>query len=164
VRYKDLGELDKGNRTGQGPQGPPPPPASQAGPQECPKIISAAHKQQILSANKFVVIDIYGDWCGPCKVVAPRFYELAHKYTRAGLCAMVKEDVDDELTPDVQGVPAFDFFVDGKRVHRITGGAMDDVEAKLMELAHAGQQSQQQSQQKPQQHLQQQYQHNHPRE
>ncbi|KAK3416065.1 hypothetical protein EUGRSUZ_H01629 [Eucalyptus grandis] len=30
--------------------------------------------------DKTVVLDMYTQWCGPCKIIAPKFQELAEKY------------------------------------------------------------------------------------
>jgi thioredoxin 1 len=119
AKYKSLGET----AIQQGPIAP-----------ECPKIISLSHKQKLIQTNKICVIDIYGDWCSPCKAIAPKFYEMAQNYTKPGFCVLVKENVDDEITKDLDGVPAFDFYVDGKKVHRITGADIKSVEEKLLEI------------------------------
>lgn len=101
---------------------------------ECFSIINAEHKNKLFESNRLVVIKIYGTWCGPCKIVAPKFYELAKKYNNLGKCMLVKENVDDDLSEGIQGVPAFDFFFEGKLVDRITGADINAVEAKIMEL------------------------------
>ncbi|KAL8233212.1 hypothetical protein R6Q57_002990 [Mikania cordata] len=32
------------------------------------------------AGDKTVVLDMYTQWCGPCKIIAPKFQELAEKY------------------------------------------------------------------------------------
>ncbi|PSR98116.1 Thioredoxin F-type like [Actinidia chinensis var. chinensis] len=32
------------------------------------------------AGDKTVVLDMYTQWCGPCKVMAPKFQELSEKY------------------------------------------------------------------------------------
>ncbi|KAJ4851280.1 hypothetical protein Tsubulata_050299 [Turnera subulata] len=32
------------------------------------------------AGDKTVVLDMYTQWCGPCKVIAPKFQELSAKY------------------------------------------------------------------------------------
>lgn len=124
---------------GNAPQGghfqPPNQPPNQPPGQTVIKLSSAEHKNSIIAGNKIVVVDVYTDWCGPCKIMAPKFDQLAQKYSVPGHCVLVKEDAEDEITPSITSVPTFDFFYEGKQVARIGGGTtIDNIEAKLMEL------------------------------
>ena len=103
----------------------------------CPTLRSAEEKNKIISTNRVVVIDIYADWCGPCKAIAPQFAEMARKYSRPGVCALVKENVDQKLSQNIRGVPTFLFFKEGQYVDSITGADLtgdEGVEKKLISL------------------------------
>jgi thiol-disulfide isomerase/thioredoxin len=45
-------------------------------------------------ANRFVVLDVWATWCGPCKVQAPYFEELADRYTSEQV-AFVSVSIDE---------------------------------------------------------------------
>ena len=68
-----------------------------------------------------VLIDIYADWCGPCKMMAPMVEELARETD----ATVAKVDVDS--TPilaerfGVRSVPTFIAFADGEPVERLVG-------------------------------------------
>ncbi|KAJ3396221.1 Thioredoxin-2 [Lobulomyces angularis] len=47
--------------------------------------------EKVLSEHKVVVVDFTATWCGPCKMVAPKFEEMSKKYPDA---VFVKVDVD----------------------------------------------------------------------
>lgn len=103
----------------------------------CEVITTAEQKQNILKNNKLVLIDIYGDWCNPCKMISPVFEKMAEQYNNPGQVYLCKEDVDKELSPHCTGVPMFAFFVNGTNVKNIMGGDMKQVEESLQALITA---------------------------
>lgn len=51
-------------------------------------------KEWKYEGNKPAIIDLYADWCGPCKQIAPIMKELAKEY--AGKVAIYKVNVDKQ--------------------------------------------------------------------
>lgn len=70
-----------------------------------------------------VVVDFHADWCGPCKVMAPIFDELAGRY--AGRILFIKIDSDrnplSTRTHEVRALPTLIIFRDGREVQRQLG-------------------------------------------
>ncbi len=84
----------------------------------------------------FSVVDFYADWCGPCKMMAPIYEEVAGMYN--GKVLMGKMNVDENPnTPGsfgVQGIPTMVFMKDGKEVSRLVGFQnKDNIVGKLKE-------------------------------
>lgn len=48
---------------------------------------------EVLNSNIPVIIDFFATWCGPCKMLAPTFEELAKEYD--GKVKFVKVDIDE---------------------------------------------------------------------
>ena len=48
----------------------------------------------VYEGNKPAIIDLYADWCGPCRMTAPIMKELAKEY--AGKIVIYKVNVDKE--------------------------------------------------------------------
>lgn len=75
------------------------------------------------TAKGFAVVDMYADWCGPCKMMAPIFEEVATEY--AGKVKMGKLNVDDSNeTPmkfGVSSIPTILFLKDGAEAGRLVG-------------------------------------------
>lgn len=81
------------------------------------------------------VVDMYADWCGPCKMMAPLFEEVAKSYE--GKVKMGKINVDESPgVPGkfgVTGIPTIIFLKDGKEVDRLVGFQSKDVLVQKIE-------------------------------
>jgi thioredoxin 1 len=98
-------------------------------------IVSLESQEQLKNLvmnNKVVVVDIYGDFCQPCRAIAPRFSKLSNMYKDSGF-VFVKEDCNKKITPGIRGVPTFNFYVNGvlQREDTIVGADIQAVENKL---------------------------------
>ena len=75
--------------------------------------------------DKPAIIDMYADWCGPCRAVAPIMKELAKEYE--GKVAIGKLNVDDnDESPELYGIrniPTVLFFKNGELVDKLVGVA-----------------------------------------
>lgn len=84
----------------------------------CMEMQDLNHRKKMLTENKLVCIYLFAEWCVPCKTIGPLFAKLAQQYNRPGVCLLVKENVDLELTRDFQitSIPAFIFYYNGRLV------------------------------------------------
>lgn len=98
-----------------------------AGGENIHHITSSADMQSLLSANTYVAVDFYADWCPPCKAIAPVFESLAAKHSIPGVLAFAKVNVDHvqdvAAAYRVSAMPTFLFFKEGKQV-AVNGQAM----------------------------------------
>jgi thioredoxin 1 len=102
-----------------------------------PEIRSKEHKKEFVNKHKVCVIDVFADWCGPCKIVEPEFKRLFKEYHIEGVCGIAKEDVEKGLSPNVHVVPSFMFYVDGNFEGLLTGADISLIERKLNEILNA---------------------------
>ncbi|KAL4217218.1 hypothetical protein ACF0H5_023670 [Mactra antiquata] len=103
-----------------------------------------AEFDEIMKCGKVVVVDFSADWCGPCKMIAPKFAAIAEENPDI---VFIKVDVDQNADTasacSINCMPTFQIFVDGKRVEQLEGAN----ENKLRELVakyKGGNQSQKQ--------------------
>lgn len=85
----------------------------------------------------FAVVDFYADWCGPCKMFAPTFDEVAGEMSDKLSFGKVDVDATPELAQEygVQSIPTLVFFKDGKEVSRSMGATdKEEFVAKINEV------------------------------
>ncbi len=73
-------------------------------------------EQDVLGADKPVLVDYWAEWCGPCKMIAPIIDEIAQEYgDRIKVCKM---DIDaNQATPPkygIRGIPTLMLFKNGE--------------------------------------------------
>ena len=72
--------------------------------------------QDVLKADKPVLVDYWAEWCGPCKMIAPILEEVAGEY--ADKLKVCKIDIDaNQATPPkygIRGIPTLMLFKNGE--------------------------------------------------
>ncbi|HLB55124.1 MAG TPA: thioredoxin [Gemmatimonadales bacterium] len=89
-----------------------------------PVKVSAENLDAVLAGTDVpVLVDLYADWCGPCKMIAPIVDQLAHD--RAGQALFLKLDTDRSpgITErfGIRGIPTLLAFRDGREIGRHVG-------------------------------------------
>lgn len=74
-------------------------------------------------SGKLVLVDLWAEWCGPCKMMEPVLEEIAGEMEES--LQVVKINIDqNQETPmkfNVMNIPTLLFFKDGKEVDRVIG-------------------------------------------
>ena len=88
------------------------------------KDITKDNFEDFIKGDGVAVIDVYADWCGPCKRMMPLVHKVESEYENKNVrFGKVNSDKEPELVEQlkVMGVPTFLFYQGGWNVSRFTG-------------------------------------------
>ncbi len=86
-------------------------------------VTDATFEQQVLQADKPVMVDFMAPWCAPCRAIAPALEELADEYGDQIIVAKVNVDDNPQsaVAYDIASMPTLIFFKNGQIVGRLVG-------------------------------------------
>lgn len=74
------------------------------------------------AGDKVVAVDFTASWCGPCKMIGPKFVEFANEFKEM---LFYKVDVDENSeTAEAEGIsamPTFKFYKNGAEIDNMMG-------------------------------------------
>ena len=87
------------------------------------KFNDANFTEEVLNSDKLAVVDVYADWCGPCRLVAPIIEELATEYDGKVKVGKLDADVAGATAQKyrVVSIPTILFFKGGQLVDQVVG-------------------------------------------
>ena len=89
----------------------------------CTRLTDSTFDAEVLAVAGPVLVEFWGSWCPPCKMMEPVLDALAERLT--GRVKVCKLNVDQHPafrnTYDITGVPTFIVFDGGKPVRRAIG-------------------------------------------
>ncbi len=79
-------------------------------------ISDSSFENDVLKADKPVLVDYWAEWCGPCKMIAPILDEVSAAYQ--GKLQVAKMNVDENRDIPakfgIRGIPTLMLFKDGQ--------------------------------------------------
>lgn len=99
-----------------------------------PEFTDANFEAEVLGSDVPVVVDLWADWCAPCRAIAPTIEALSAEL--AGTIKVGKMDIvanpDTPMQYGVTAIPTILMFQGGKEAGRLVGGGKTAGEFKQL--------------------------------
>ena len=78
-------------------------------------VSDSSFDQDVLQAERPVLVDFWAEWCGPCKMIAPVLEELAGEYGEKLKVCKMDVDANPDTAPKygIRGIPTLILFNNG---------------------------------------------------
>ncbi|KAK6048281.1 putative thioredoxin [Cooperia oncophora] len=89
---------------------------------------------QLLSENAdaLIVIDFYATWCGPCKIMGPKFTKMSTEHPSVVFVKIDVDETEDVVSRfDIKVMPTFIFMRNGAQIDIVEGSLEDDLRRKI---------------------------------
>lgn len=91
-------------------------------------------RNEVIEADKPVVVDFWAEWCGPCKKLSPILEEVAEELGDSVSITKVNVDKQRNLGAmfQIMSIPSVLIFKDGEKVDEFNGlRSKDDIVAQI---------------------------------
>ena len=101
------------------------------------EVTEADFEEKVIEASKnvLVVIDLWAEWCGPCRVLGPVLERLASAYQGKFILAMIDADENMRIAGRyaVRGFPTVIAFSDGQEVGRFSSAQSESTVRQFLD-------------------------------
>lgn len=99
------------------------------------ELTDANFEEKVLKSELPVLVDLWAEWCGPCRMVKPVVEQLSGEYEGKIVVGEVDVDANPNVTVDygVRNIPTLLFFKNGELVDKQVGAVPKAVLAEKID-------------------------------
>ncbi|KAI6195317.1 Collagen type IV alpha-3-binding protein [Aphelenchoides besseyi] len=95
-------------------------------------VIDAKDKKLGNAKDRLVVVKFFATWCGPCRMMAPKFSKLSNEFPEI-LCVEVDVDEQEDIVADydIKVMPTFVFIKNGQQEFVLEGNNVEELQKNM---------------------------------
>jgi thioredoxin 1 len=88
-----------------------------------PITLTSSNFDEVLRKYRYVVVDFWAEWCGPCRLIAPIIETLAKEYVGEVVFGKLNTSEEQDIANRyaITAIPSLLFFKNGRPVDKIVG-------------------------------------------
>jgi len=92
-------------------------------------------EELVVKSDKPVVLDLWAEWCGPCRMIEPHIEAMAGEYDGKAIIGSVDVDSNPEIPSKfgVMNIPTVLFLKNGEMVDKVVGAVPKKVLVDTLE-------------------------------
>jgi thioredoxin 1 len=101
------------------------------------ELTDANFEEVVLKSDKPAIVDLWAEWCGPCRMVGPLVEEMSHEFEGRAVIGKLDVDSNPGITAKygIRNIPTILFFKNGEIADKHVGAVPKSVlVAKLEKL------------------------------
>jgi len=99
------------------------------------ELTDANFEELVIKSDKQAIVDLWAEWCGPCRMVGPLVEELSHEYEGRAVIGKLDVDSNPGITGKygIRNIPTILFFKNGEVADKQVGAVPKSVLAAKLE-------------------------------
>lgn len=99
------------------------------------ELTDANFEELVIKSDKPAIVDLWAEWCGPCRMVGPVVEELSHEYEGRAVIGKLDVDSNPGITSKygIRNIPTILFFKNGEVADKQVGAVPKSVLAAKLE-------------------------------
>jgi thioredoxin 1 len=101
------------------------------------ELTDANFEEIVIKSDKPAIVDLWAEWCGPCRMVGPLVEEMSHEYEGRAVIGKLDVDANPGVAAKygIRNIPTILFFKNGEIADKQVGAVPKSVLiAKLEKL------------------------------